>query len=826
MATAEEMLQATDEVLSDGARRGMMHLSADGVDVDGRTVTVEGRKLINFGSCSYLGLERHPALVQAVQQAADQYGTQFSSSRAYISAPDYARAEAELTTVFGRPALINSSTTLGHISALPSVVGSRDALILDHQVHASVSLAARHAQAQGTSITLNPHNNMTALDRRVGEMARNHARVWYATDGLFSMYADYAPVDTLNELMHRHPQLWLYVDDAHSVSWSGPRGQGYVLPRLSPVAAARALVGGSLNKSFAAAGGVMTFPDDETRRKVFTVGGPLIFSGPVQPPMLAAILASARLHQTQEVADRQRRLLALIRLFNQLADEAGLPLISPSEAPIRCVATGVPSLVYDVAGRLRDSGYFVDPAVFPAVPPKLGGIRIALTAHHTDADVADVIEALADALPRALAAAGSSPTDLTRAFRKQLGDRPVRLRSVAATTTGVPAQRGHGLTVERHDSVSEVDPAEWDRLFAGRGAFATSGLRALERTFDGAPEPEHDWRFHYRIVRDGADAPIAATFFTTALWKEDMLSPATVSAEVEHGRQNDPYYLTSAAIAMGSLLTEGDHLYLDRRGAWRTAIRLILADMRAEEDRVGAAAVVLRDLPDGDDELHELLLAEGFLRVPIYPTWIKDLSTIDPGQHFDEQFLAGLPKKHRYHQRRLVLGWEHRFDTTVIRGGEDPSPPPGELDHLYRLYRAVHARNLELNVFPLPRRLLDAALSQPGWELVVLRLPELGDQPVAFALQHCGPNHIQPVLVGLDYQYVASHHTYQQLLWQAIRTAQRRNVPHVLYGMSADLQKARFGAIPQHRWAYVQPTETFNAALLTQIAERVGSARS
>ncbi|MEN3308425.1 MAG: hypothetical protein V7603_4627 [Micromonosporaceae bacterium] len=814
MATAEDLLKATDEILSDGARRGMMHNAAEDHRLDGRTILVGGRRLVHFGSCSYLGLDQHPVLVAGVVDAVRRFGTQFSSSRAYLSAPDYALAEELLGTVFGRPALITSSTSLGHLSAMPALISSRDALVLDHQVHSSVHTAAKVVQAQGSAVTLIPHSDLTVLHRRVAELSRIHRRVWYAADGLYSMFADYAPVDALNELVARHEQLWLYIDDAHAVSWHGRNGRGYALERLSPLAASRSIVVGSLNKSFAAAGGVVTFPDAESRRRVFTVGGPMVFSGPVQPPMLGAILASARLHLTGEVLDRQEYLRGLIQLFNSRAEREALPLVSPSEAPIRCVGAGIPAIAYDVTGRLRDAGYFVDTAVFPGVPAKLCGARIALTASHTPEDVIGLVEALAEALPRALAAGGSSAGQLQRAFARQLRGRPVRLRHIAPDAVAA-------LRLERHGSIGTVGAAEWDRLFAGRGSFLSSGLRALERTFAGTHEPEHSWDFHYWIVRDARDVPIAATFFTTALWKDDMLATAAVSAEVERSRAADPYHLTSTTVAMGSLLTEGNHLYLDRTRDWRAALRLILAAAREEEDRAGGSAVLLRDLPHGDEELHEVLTAEGFLRIPIYPTWVREL---DFGT--DAEFLAQLSKKHRYHQRTKVLGTQQHFEVAAIPGGGTAAAAltAAERDELYALYRNVHARNLDLNVFPLPRRLLDAVLDQPGWELTVLRLPELGERPVAFTLQHLGPGYVQPVLVGLDYRHVSSHHTYQQLLWQSIRTAQRHGAARVLFGMSADLQKSRFGAKPQRRWVYVQPTDVYHSDVLTNLSQRVAVA--
>ena len=73
MATAEQLLQAFDDVISDGVRRGMLHNEAQDDRLDGRTVTVNGRRLVNFGSCSYLGLETHPAMKAAVIDATERW---------------------------------------------------------------------------------------------------------------------------------------------------------------------------------------------------------------------------------------------------------------------------------------------------------------------------------------------------------------------------------------------------------------------------------------------------------------------------------------------------------------------------------------------------------------------------------------------------------------------------------------------------------------------------------------------------------------------------------------------------------------------------------
>jgi 7-keto-8-aminopelargonate synthetase-like enzyme len=833
MATPEDLLTAVDEAISDGVRRGLLHNHIEDDALDGRLVTVHGRRLVNFGSCSYLGLETDPRMKAAVRDAVDRYGTQFSSSRTYASAPLYRVAEEELTEVFGRPVIVAPSTSIGHIATMPTLVTSRDVLLLDHQVHHSVQTAATLVQAGGALVELLPHCDLRVLEQRL-ETHRDR-RVWYATDGLYSMYADFFPARELDDLAARYENLWLYVDDAHSASWTGTYGRGYALEQLSPATLAHTVVAASLNKSFAGAGGAITFPDEESRRLVMSVGGPLIFSGPVQPPMLGAIVASARLHRSPELPARQELLRSRIRLFNRLAAEAAFPVVAESEAPIRFVGAGVSSVAYRLTARMREAGFFVNTATFPAVPAKRSGARLALTLHHTEDDVADVVAALARNLPLAMADEGATVEDLRRAFARQLRGRddirPARAPTPAPAPSPVPKlpvprAAPSGLRLEQSRSIAAVDPVEWDALLGHRSVFDVGGLRALEEVFAGhgvAGRDEDAWDFTYLVVRDDDGTPVAATFLTTALWKDDMLSPAHVSREVERRRAGPAgdRFLTSAMVGTGSLLTEGDHLYLDRSRDWQTAVRMILQAARVREDAVHAAAVVLRDLPDGDDELHTFLLGEGLLRLPVPDSWVRPVDFAD-----DEGFLAGLTRKHRYHQRTRVLPNEPAFDVEVLEGGspEAVALPALVRDHLYRLYRAVHGRAYDLNVLPMPRRLIDAVLASPAFEVVLLRLPEMtGTDVVAFAVQHVGGGHVAPLFVGLDYAFVSTHASYQVLLLQALRSALRRGARLVRFGMGADLQKARFGAHREKRWAYVAASETFNADVLARLAETVAA---
>ena len=188
-----------------------------------------------------------------------RYGTQFSSSRGYLSSPQYSELEALLGEMFGGHVLVTPTTSLGHLSVLPVLVESGDAVLLDHQVHASVQMAANQLRVKGTTVDLIRHNNMERLEAMIDRLVQGHDRIWYMADGVYSMFADLAPFAELRELLDRHPNLWLYVDDSHGVGWAGKHGRGPALDVLG--GHPRVIAACSLNKSFACAGGAIVFPD-------------------------------------------------------------------------------------------------------------------------------------------------------------------------------------------------------------------------------------------------------------------------------------------------------------------------------------------------------------------------------------------------------------------------------------------------------------------------------------------------------------------------------------------------------------------------------------
>ncbi|MEA2149993.1 MAG: hypothetical protein QOD69_1823, partial [Solirubrobacteraceae bacterium] len=463
MHTHEERLRLLEDMLDGADRRGLILRTADDEALNGREVSLDGRPRVNFGSCSYLGLERDARMQDAVCEAVRRYGTQFSSSRTYLSAPPYAELERLLDDVFGGHVLVAPSTSLGHLAALPVLVETGDAVLLDHQVHHSVQMAVNQLRVQGVEVDVLRHNEIDRIEHAIERLRGRKKRIWYLADGVYSMYADFAPFDDLATLLERHDQLHLYIDDSHGAGWSGRHGRGPALQRFA--GHERVVVAASLNKSFAAAGGALVFPDAALRRRVRLLGGPMIFSGPVQPPMLGAAIASATIHLSPELEQRQAALRDRIRLCTDLLDEFSLPLASHDQTPIRYVPLGLPAVAQDVTERLLDEGLYVNLAMFPAVPMKRAGVRIALTLHHTQSDIRTLVEARARHVPAALEASAT----------------PAPTAPAGARRAGAPPRATAGLRLERRRSIDALDGREWDRLLGGRGAFSAAGLRCLEQ---------------------------------------------------------------------------------------------------------------------------------------------------------------------------------------------------------------------------------------------------------------------------------------------------------------------------------------------------------
>ncbi len=800
MASPSDLLDACDAVGAIARELGIGLLQAEDERLDGRTVSIDGRRLLHFCSCSYLGLELDPRLVEGVIDAARRFGTQFSVSRAFLSAPAYAELEAQLDAISGGFTLVTPNTTLASAAALPSLVREDDALLLDHQVHMTVQQVVPLLQRMGARVELVRHGRLDRIEERVAALRSRHRRVWLLLDGVYSMHGDLAPIEALDLLLGRYEQLQLFVDDAHGTSWSGRHGRGHALEHLPGPERERVVVALSLNKSFGAGGGALVLPDEATRRRVRHTAGPLLFTGPLQPPMLGAALASARIHRSPELERLQGELRERVVHANARCQELGLPLLFVDhQSPIRFIGLGPRAASVAMAAGLKERGLLASCALFPAVPAHQTGIRFTLTRHHTLEDVDRLLGEIARLLPGALAAGGVTREDAERAF----GLAPAQPRA------GLRSRPAGELRCEHAESIDALDSEEWDRLLGGAG-FGAALLRYLEETFGPHQKPENRWRFHYYRVSDRAGRSVLASFFTLASMKDDMFAEPALSKRIEARRRDEPGYLTSCVVGMGTPLSEGFALFLDRSGPWRGALQLLVAQVSELAESAGAALLVLRDLPADDPLLDAALVELGFSELPAPETF-----AIEINWRSREQFLARLSRRARRFQRKVVEPLAGSYETRVLSRGEAHSD--AFWSHLHGLYLEVWRQSFELNTFALPEDFLPRMLEHEGFEIVTLTRPG-APLPDAFFAARSEAQQYTALVVGLDRRAVREHGVYRQCLASALARAERLGLRRLQLGMGAPLEKRRFGAKPVPRKVWFQVRDHFHADVLALLA--------
>ena len=410
-----QMLEILDDVCESGRKLGIVFQTIEDTALDGKYVKIEGKRMINFGSCSYLGLEMDHRLISGTIDAVTRFGTTFSSSRAYLSSTLYGELESQLENIFDNPVVVTNNTTTGHLSNIPIIVGDNDAVIMDVNVHNSVQQAVSLLKERNVSVEVIRHNRMDILEDRIIALQQNYDKVWFMSDGIYSMFGDVAPVKELKGLLDTYEQFHLYIDDAHGMSWAGENGSGFVRSQL--LKHDRMYLVTSLGKAFGSNGGVLVMPNKQSYRRVREFGRSLIFSIQIAPAVLGASIASAKIHLSPEIYVRQNHLQERIKFFNQTAKLYELPLIKESLTPVMFIGVGKPQVGYNMVRRIMNEGFYVNIAVFPSVSYTNTGLRIPLTLQHSNEDIENLMKVIALNLPIAMKESGQNVKDLNHYFK-------------------------------------------------------------------------------------------------------------------------------------------------------------------------------------------------------------------------------------------------------------------------------------------------------------------------------------------------------------------------------------------------------------------------
>lgn len=347
--------------------------------IDGLWVERDGRRLLSFSCNDYLNLSHHPAVKAAAAEAAMAYGAGAGASRLVTGDhPLLAELEGRLARLKGtEAACLFGSGYLANVGIIPTLVGPGDLVLLDALAHACLWSGAK---VSGADVAAFPHNDVEALAALLAARRGAAKRVLVATDGVFSMDGDLAPLDRLSALCQAH-DAWLMSDDAHGIGVvGGGRGSAAAFP-----GAVIPLQMGTLSKAIGGYGAYLCASApviDLIKTRARTV----VYSTAPPPASIAAALAA--LDVIEADPDLVARPLAKARLFTRALN------LPPAQSPIVPVVLGEAEAALAASRRLEVMGFLVVAIRPPTVPPGTARLRIAFTAGHDDADVLALAEAV------------------------------------------------------------------------------------------------------------------------------------------------------------------------------------------------------------------------------------------------------------------------------------------------------------------------------------------------------------------------------------------------------------------------------------------------
>ena len=353
-------------------------------------ITVAGRQgeVLCFCANNYLGLADDPALIAAAKGALDTHGLGMASVRFICGTQDIHKdLEATISRFLGTDdTILYSSCFDANGGLFETITGEQDAIISDELNHASIIDGIRLAKAQRLRYK---HLDLDDLDRQL-DAAKDARMKLVATDGVFSMDGDIAPLDKICDIAERHGAL-VMVDDSHATGFVGRTGRGSI--EHCGVMGRVDVVTSTLGKALGGASGGFTTGRKELIDMLRQRSRPYLFSNTLPPPLVAA--STAAFDMLSASTARRDHLEAATARFRGAMTAAGFQ-IRPGVHPIVPIMLGDARLASEMADRMLQKGIYVIGFSYPVVPKGLARIRVQISAAHSFEHIDRAVQAFTE----------------------------------------------------------------------------------------------------------------------------------------------------------------------------------------------------------------------------------------------------------------------------------------------------------------------------------------------------------------------------------------------------------------------------------------------
>ncbi|MBL4968590.1 glycine C-acetyltransferase [Bacillus halotolerans] len=353
--------------------------------MQGPSVTVNHKKVIQLSSNNYLGFTSHPRLIKAAQEAAQQFGAGTGSVRTIAGTFTMHQELEKKLAAFKKTeaALVFQSGFTTNQGVLSSILSKDDIVISDELNHASIIDGIRLTKADKK---VYQHVNMSDLEK-VLRKSMNYRMRLIVTDGVFSMDGNIAPLPDIVELAEKY-DAFVMVDDAHASGVLGENGRGTV--NHFGLDGRVHIQVGTLSKAIGVLGGYVAGSKvliDYLRHK----GRPFLFSTSHPPAVTAACMGA--IDVLLEEPEHMERLWENTHYFKSMLVQMGFTL-TQSETPILPILIGDEGAAKQFSDQLLSQGVFAQSIVFPTVAKGKARIRTIITAEHTKEELDQALDAI------------------------------------------------------------------------------------------------------------------------------------------------------------------------------------------------------------------------------------------------------------------------------------------------------------------------------------------------------------------------------------------------------------------------------------------------
>lgn len=394
--TQKRDIREMERIIEEGTSMGLrnnMFLCHEGAAK--ATTMIAGKKYLNFATYDYLGINAHPEIAEVVCKSVAIYGTSAGASRIVGGErPPHRAIELALAKLYDvEDCIVYVSGHATNVSTLGYLCGRGDVIFHDGLAHNSIVQGARLSGAKRISFI---HNSPESLELLLEKHRSQYKNAVIVTEGLFSMDGNIPDIPRIIELKKRH-NCSLYIDEAHSLGVLGATGRG-VREHFNIDPKDVDIWMSTLSKSMCGCGGFIAGSGE----LIFALkhGSPGFMFSVGMPPLMASACLKALEIMLRE-PERVAKIQYISKYFLTYAKSKGLDTgAAQGYANVPIIIGGMLEATY-LSNLVFDRGVYVMPIAFPAVPEGAARLRFFLSATHSEEDVINAIDIVAEELPKA-----------------------------------------------------------------------------------------------------------------------------------------------------------------------------------------------------------------------------------------------------------------------------------------------------------------------------------------------------------------------------------------------------------------------------------------